>query len=138
VYKLLQKSKISKDRAELSSLYGREPTDEELAEYSEISLEDLHKSLQTHRHVLSLDAALGEEESRDMLDVLEDTNAISPEDSLMNKDLSEITQKALLKLNEREANIVRMRFGLDNLNVNRELELSQDEVNKIKKRSKTK
>ena len=140
VYKLLQKSKLSKDKNQLSSLYGREPTDEELAEYADISLEDLHRSMQTHKTILSLDAHASSsslDDSRELLETIEDKNAVSPEETLMNKDLSEITQRALSKLTAREANIVRMRFGLDAIECSKatDLELSQDELNKIKNKS---
>ena len=113
IYTQILKNKAAKSKRFLTALDGKEHTDEEIAEHMEISVDDLRKILRTQKSTISLSSPINDEENRSIIDMIEDMNAISPEEALIQKDLQEVTRKALQKLTKREADIIRMRFGIE-------------------------
>ncbi len=91
----------------------REPTLEELADRCEIPVERVRDILRYSQDPLSLDSPVGEEEDSNLGDFIQDGSADAPDDAAAKKMLIAAVDEALGELSEREQEIVRMRFGLD-------------------------
>jgi len=107
-------SQIRKTARALSDKLGHEVSDEELAAELNMPLEKLIHLRSVAVHPASLDAPLGDSSDSSLLgDVVRDDAASSPSDSLGSKNVSADLANAISSLGEREAQIIRMRFGLD-------------------------
>ena len=107
-------SQIRKTARALSDKLGHEVSDEELAAELSMPLEKLIHLRSVAVHPASLDAPLGDSSDSSLLgDVVRDDAASSPSDSLGSKNVSADLANAISSLGEREAQIIRMRFGLD-------------------------
>jgi RNA polymerase primary sigma factor len=114
VHAVAKISQIRKTARALSEKLGHEVTDEELAAELHMPLEKLIHLRSVAVHPASLDAPLGESADASLLgDIVRDDAASSPSESLGNKNLSTDLANAVKSLGEREAQIIRMRFGLD-------------------------
>ena len=91
----------------------REPTLEELAEKCELPVERVREILRIALDPLSLDSPVGEEEDSNLGDFIQDGSVDAPDDAATKKMLVAAVDEALGELSEREQEIVRMRFGLD-------------------------
>lgn len=91
---------------------GREPTPEELSQALDLPLERVHTALRVAREPLSLDASVGADDDVKLSDLIEDSNASSPQDGLFESRLAARLEAALASLVPREARVVRMRFGI--------------------------
>ncbi len=91
----------------------REPTLEELAEKCEIPVERVRDILRISQDPLSLDSPVGEEDDSNLGDFIHDSSVDAPDDAAAKKMLIAAVDEALGELSEREQEIVRMRFGLD-------------------------
>ncbi len=91
---------------------GREPTPEEIAEKMDLPLEKVRKVLKIAKEPISLETPIGEEEDSYLGDFIEDKNAVSPSDAVINLSLQEQTRKVLATLTPREEKVLRMRFGI--------------------------
>ena len=91
---------------------GREPTPEEIAERMDLPLEKVRKVLKIAKEPISLETPIGEEEDSHLGDFIEDKSAVSPQDAVINMNLSDQTQKVLASLTPREEKVLRMRFGI--------------------------
>jgi RNA polymerase primary sigma factor len=91
---------------------GREPTPEEIAEKMEMPLEKVRKVLKIAKEPISLETPIGEEEDSHLGDFIEDKAVISPQEAVINANLSEQTRKVLSSLTPREEKVLRMRFGI--------------------------
>ena len=91
----------------------REPSLEELAERCEMSVERVRDILRISQDPLSLDSPVGEEEDSNLADFIQDASVDAPDDAAAKKMLIAAVDEALCELSEREQEIVRMRFGLD-------------------------
>jgi RNA polymerase primary sigma factor len=89
---------------------GREPTPEELAKRSALPLRKVRLILESCKKPLSLETPIGEDS--DLGDFLEDKRTPSPVDSLLTEDLMAQVERALCGLSEKEAQILRLRFGI--------------------------
>ncbi len=107
-------AKMRKLTLELVEEFGREPTDDELAMEMGMPANKIAHLKSVSVRPTSLDAPVGDDKSTEFGDLVGDENAINPFENLRNKSLINDINKMLLQLNEREANIIRMRFGLDN------------------------
>jgi RNA polymerase primary sigma factor len=114
VHAVAKISQIRKTARALSDKLGHEVTDEELAAELNMPLEKLIHLRSVAVHPASLDAPLGDSSDSSLLgDVVRDDAASSPSDSLGSKNVSADLANAISSLGEREAQIIRMRFGLD-------------------------
>ncbi len=134
VYTTLLKSKILKTTDKLQTILGREPSPQEVSEEIDITIKDYKKIMTMPKNTISLETPIGTE-GRDIIDTIEDVNVSSPEDTVIFKDLTVVTQKAINRLSKREANIVHMRFGIDPIDIE-DLEISDNDLEKIKKQIK--
>jgi RNA polymerase primary sigma factor len=91
---------------------GREPTPEEIAEKMEMPLEKVRKVLKIAKEPISLETPIGEEEDSHLGDFIEDKAVLSPQEAVINSNLSEQTRKVLGTLTPREEKVLRMRFGI--------------------------
>jgi RNA polymerase primary sigma factor len=89
---------------------GREPTPEELAKRSALPLRKVRLILESCKKPLSLETPIGEDS--DLGDFLEDKRTPSPVESLLSDDLTAQVERALSGLSEKEAQILRLRFGI--------------------------
>jgi RNA polymerase primary sigma factor len=91
---------------------GREPTIEEIARDLELSEEEIKHTLTMAQAHLSLDAPLVPGEDGQLLDYVSDQFAVGPDDELYTEALGRSIDDALRTLNEREAKVLRLYFGL--------------------------
>ncbi|PSB03575.1 RNA polymerase sigma factor, RpoD/SigA family [Merismopedia glauca] len=106
-------NKLKKIQRILKQQLDRQPTELEIANALEISLENLHYLLQWRRRSLSLNHRVGKEEETELLDLLEDSDNLSPEeemnDSMMRQEISEVLDEVLTA---REKDVISLRYGL--------------------------
>jgi RNA polymerase primary sigma factor len=99
--------------AELSERLGRDPTDEELASEMNLPISRVAHLKSVSKKPASLDSPLGEDENSTLGEVVADDNAINPFEQLQSKSLIGDVNIVLAMLNPREADIIRLRFGLE-------------------------
>ena len=92
---------------------GREPTPEEVAEKLGVPASRVREVLKISRDPVSLDTPIGEEDDSHLGDFIEDDTALSPADSDTFSMLKEELSNALESLTERERQVVKLRFGLE-------------------------
>jgi len=105
------KGKLMKSFKDLVKKLGREPTSQELSKDSGIPLHDVEKIINLIEEPISLDMPIGEEDST-LEDLIPDEKSLSPNDSLLERDLIQQTRKLLAGLSPREEKILRLRFGI--------------------------
>ena len=91
---------------------GREPTPVEIAEKMELPLDKERKVLKIAKEPISLETPIGEEEDSHLGDFIEDKSFLSPGESVVNTNLSDIIRRVLATLTPREEKVLRMRFGI--------------------------
>jgi RNA polymerase primary sigma factor len=92
---------------------GREPTDEELAEEMGLSPRRITHMRTVAVRPASLDAPIGDDDSDNFSEVIADENADTPYEQLEGQTITDMLQEMIKTLDEREASILRYRFGLD-------------------------
>ena len=107
-------NKIGKAYSNLEQEYEREPSPEELAEELEMDVNDVSEAMTLASKHLSMDAPFASNEENRLLDVLENEELPAPDTTLMSESLREEVERALAKLSEREAEVIRLYFGIDN------------------------
>jgi RNA polymerase primary sigma factor len=106
-------SKMRRAAMKLQEILGREPTDEELAHDIGISPARVAQLRTAAIRPASLDAPIGDEESNNYAEVVQDENAFSPYEQLEEKTVTIMLQEMVENLDPRESMILRYRFGLD-------------------------
>ncbi|HPY83844.1 RNA polymerase sigma factor RpoD [Ruminococcus sp. XPD3002] len=106
-------NKIKKAANLILSQTNREPTHEEIAEMIGITPEKVREVIRFSQDTLSLETPIGEEEDSHLGDFLPDDNAPAPEESASNTLLKEQLNEVLDTLTEREAMVLKLRFGLE-------------------------
>jgi len=104
---------LGKAEARLRGLLGREATDEELASELGIRTNRVARLRRAALRPSSLDAPLGDLNSSSIAEVVADENAVSPFEQLREKTETVLIHELVKHLPEREARIIRFRFGLD-------------------------
>jgi RNA polymerase primary sigma factor len=92
---------------------GREPSIHDLAERTHMPVDQARNLLELPVQTLSLDSCLEEDDGLSYVDVIADTSTQSPLAALIDQGLREATSEALSQLTDREATVLRMRFGID-------------------------
>ena len=105
--------KISKASRALQQERSDDPNPDEIARELDVSVEEVKETLMCGRSVRSLDATFKEEEDHSLLDVLPDERQESPENQVMRGFLRGQVDSVLQSLVGREAEILRLYFGLD-------------------------
>ena len=104
--------KVGKVLEKLERQHGREPSLHEVADCLEMADYEVADILKTSAQHLSLEKPLKQEDGGSLLDVLENERDASPDDFLMQESLKEEIHKILVTLKPREAEIIRLSFGL--------------------------
>ena len=106
-------SKMRRTALKLQEMLGHEPTDEELADEMGMTAARVRQMRMAAVRPASLDAPIGDDDSNNFSDVVEDENATSPYENLEDKTVTDMLQDMVTHLDQREATILRFRFGLD-------------------------
>ncbi|OGG46808.1 MAG: hypothetical protein A3F84_03430 [Candidatus Handelsmanbacteria bacterium RIFCSPLOWO2_12_FULL_64_10] len=96
----------------LKQRLGREPSTEEIAEESDLTVRQVRDILYASRWHLSLDAPAGDTVDTNMLDILEDKDQLPPDEAIMKQLLMEELETAIASLSPREAEVLKLYFGL--------------------------
>jgi RNA polymerase primary sigma factor len=97
----------------LEQEHGRQPTVEELVEYTELSPERVRWLRRITRPLVELEQPRGDEPDTEIGDLIEDQDTPRPADLVAQKLLNEHIAEVLAQLSQREATILRLRFGLE-------------------------
>jgi RNA polymerase primary sigma factor len=136
-------NKINKTFSKLEQEFEREPSADEIAQMLDISEQDVKDSMKnTGRHV-SMDAPLatGDDNAGSMYDVMESDDSPSPENGLLNESLRKEIERALHTLTSREADVVRLYFGLNGEHamtleeIGEKFDLTRERVRQIKEKA---
>ena len=106
-------TQIRRTTQQLSENLGREPTDDELAEEMKIPVARITHLKSVSKKPASLDSPINDEDGSSLGDVVPDAKSISPLENLQSKSLVGDVEKVLASLEPREADIIRLRFGLE-------------------------
>ena len=135
-------NKIAKAFSELEQQYEREPSAEEIAELLEMDLVEVVDSIRNSKRHISVDAPLNQNEEGSLLEILENDCLDDPDKALLHDSLCKEVQRALATLTQREADVIKLYFGL---NVKREsltleeigerFDLTRERVRQIKEKA---
>lgn len=136
-------NKINKAYSALEQRYERPPSAQELADLLEITIEEVKQSLENSGRHLSMDAPLkdGDTSSSNMYDVLKSSESPSPEKELMHESLQKEIERSLQTLTPREADVIRLYFGLNKKNaltleeIGERFDLTRERVRQIKEKA---
>ena len=106
-------SRIKKVTGTLIQKLGRTPTEEELAAVLGVEVDKIKVALDMSQAVSSLDVPVGDDEETTVGDLQADKSAQNPMTSLITEANRQVIESVLATLNEREANVLRLRFGFD-------------------------
>ncbi|HLR80648.1 MAG TPA: RNA polymerase sigma factor RpoD [Bacillota bacterium] len=106
-------NKLIRVQRQLLQDLGREPTPEEIGEEMDLTPERVREILKIAQEPVSLETPIGEEDDSHLGDFIEDQEAVSPSDHAAYELLKEQLEDVLDTLTDREENVLRLRFGLD-------------------------
>lgn len=134
-------NKINKTFAELEQRFEREPTVLEIAQALELAPNDIKESMKSAGRHVSMDAPINSDEEGTMYDVIYNEDNPHPDRELLNESLRKEIERALSTLTYREANIVRLYFGLNGKHphtleeIGEEFNLTRERVRQIKEKA---
>ena len=130
-------NKIYKYSRKYMSEHGKEPSTKELSDMLDLSEDKVRKIMRISKEPISIDLPIGEEDEAIIGDFIEDPTTLSPYDYASNENLKQTIMKVLNNLNEREARVLCMRFGI-NMNadltledVGQQLEVTRERIRQI-------
>ncbi|WP_438310983.1 RNA polymerase sigma factor RpoD [Sporosarcina sp. FA9] len=106
-------NKLIRVQRQLLQDLGREPSPEEIGEEMDLTAERVREILKIAQEPVSLETPIGEEDDSHLGDFIEDSEAQSPSDHAAYELLKEQLEDVLDTLTDREENVLRLRFGLD-------------------------
>jgi RNA polymerase primary sigma factor len=106
-------NRLASVRSRLLQVYGREPSVDEIADAASLPVAKVEKALMARREPVSLETPVGEDDTARLVDFVADVDGKDALDTLSEKRFVEGTRDLLATLTEREAQVLRMRFGLD-------------------------
>jgi RNA polymerase primary sigma factor len=106
-------NKLIRVQRQLLQELGREPSPEEVAEEMDFTPEKVREILKIAQEPVSLETPIGEEDDSHLGDFIEDQDALAPSDAAAYELLKEQLEDVLDTLTDREENVLRLRFGLD-------------------------
>lgn len=116
-------NKIGKAYSNLEQEYEREPNAHELAQELDMDINEVSDTLKIAGRAVSMDAPFTQGEENRLLDILENDEQPSPDFTLMSESLRSEIERALSTLSEREAEVIKLYFGL-----NKEHSLTLEEI----------
>jgi RNA polymerase primary sigma factor len=133
-------NKISKAFTHLEQEFEREPSANEIADELEMTVYEVVDNLKISSRHFSLDAPMAQGEDKSLLDVIEDEHQPSPDDPLEYESLRNDVNRVLRELTDREAEVIKLYFGLGcarSLNleeIGQEFNLTRERVRQIKEK----
>lgn len=106
-------NRIGKAYSNLKQEFEREPSPEELANELEMDIEEISDTMKLSGKQVSMDAPFTTGEENSLLDIIENEQQPAPDNQLINESLKVEIRNALASLPEREAEVLRLYFGLD-------------------------
>ncbi|MBL7935574.1 MAG: sigma-70 family RNA polymerase sigma factor [Bacteroidia bacterium] len=135
-------NKINKTFAKLEQELEREPIAEEISEILDILPEDIRETMKNQGRHMSMDAPLGNlEDGGSMYELLENKHEASPDNELMLESLRNEISRALTSLTAREADVVKLYYGLSGGHshsleeIGEKFELTRERVRQIKEKA---
>ncbi|MGB9773958.1 MAG: sigma-70 family RNA polymerase sigma factor [Bacteroidota bacterium] len=134
-------NKIGRAFSSLEQEFEREPSASELAEELDMSLYEVADTLKISGRHLSMDAPFVQGEDNRLLDVIQDDRAPQPDHTLVEESLRAEVRRALSTLSEREAEVIRLYFGLDREHaltleeIGEKFNLTRERVRQIKEKA---
>ncbi len=134
-------NKINKTYAKLEQEFEREPNAEEIAEALDITEAEVKESMKNAGRHVSMDAPLVQDEDNNMYDVLKSDEVITPETELLYESLRKEIDRAISTLTPREADVVRLYFGLNGSHpmtleeIGEKFDLTRERVRQIKEKA---
>ena len=134
-------NKIGKAFSTLEQEFEREPSASELAEELDMSLFEVSDTLKISGRHLSMDAPFAQGEDNRLLDVIQDNRQPTPDSTLMEESLREEVRRALATLSEREAQVIKLYFGLEQEHsltleeIGEKFNLTRERVRQIKEKA---
>ena len=105
--------RLTKMTQAFTKMNGREPTLHETAKMAGLSVTKIREIMQNTKETVSIQTPVGENGEGALGDLIEETGTPSPPDTVIHNSLREQIEQALDKLSDREAEVIRLRFGLD-------------------------
>lgn len=130
-------SKIRQASVKATQELGREPTDKELAAILKVDVSKIQAALDVSQAITSLDSPIGDDEESNMGELIPDTNAGNALDALIEEANKEIVESVLSTLTEKEAEVLRLRFGINSTHpltleeVGQKFEVSRERIRQI-------
>jgi len=134
-------NKINKTFAALEQELGRAPNHEEIAEKLDISVREVKESMKNAGRHVSMDAPLIQDEDTNMYDVIRENDTPTPETGLLYDSLRKEINRAISTLTPREADVVKLYFGLDGAHpmtleeIGEKFDLTRERVRQIKEKA---
>jgi len=134
-------NKINKTYARLEQEFEREPNAEEIAEALDITESEVKESMKNAGRHVSMDAPLVQDEDNNMYDVLKSDEVVTPETELLYESLRKEIDRAISTLTPREADVVRLYFGLNGSHpmtleeIGEKFDLTRERVRQIKEKA---
>ena len=136
-------NKINRAFSELEQQLERPPSADELAEFLDVSVNEVRTSLQNNSRHVSMDAPLmeGDESSSSMYDLLPNDSLPGPENGLVYESLQKEIERSLSTLTSREGDVVRLYFGLNGRTtmtleeIGEQFDLTRERVRQIKEKA---
>jgi RNA polymerase primary sigma factor len=134
-------NKIGKAFSNLEQEYEREPSASEIADELEMTPYEVSDTLKISGKHLSLDAPFNQGDDNRLLDVIEDDQQEPPDDLLLSESLRIEVKRALTTLSEREAEVIKLYFGLDREHpltleeIGEKFNLTRERVRQIKEKA---
>lgn len=134
-------NKINKVLAKLEQKFEREPTADEIAKILEISPKDVKNALKTSGRHVSMDAPIADGEDGNLYDVMYNKDLPGPDKNLLTDSLRKEIERVLTALSKREAEILRLYFGLNGVppstleEIGEKFDLTRERVRQIKEKA---
>ncbi len=133
-------NKIGKKFSELEQKYEREPTAAELAENLEMTVPEIAETIKISGRHLSVDAPFVQGEDNRLLDILPNEQQPPPDSELIRESLREEVKQVLATLSPREAEVIKLYFGLDSQaltleEIGEKFNLTRERVRQIKEKA---
>ncbi|MDA0910487.1 MAG: RNA polymerase sigma factor RpoD [Proteobacteria bacterium] len=106
-------NKLNRISRQILQETGKEATPEELSQHIDMSEDKIRRIMKIAKEPISMETPIGDDEDSNLGDFIEDSVSDSPVDSATSESLREVTKDILSTLTEREAKVLRMRFGID-------------------------
>ena len=131
-------NKINQVFTKLEQKFERAPTPEEIAKELDLSPKEIKQIMNNNGHHVSMDAPLLQDEDNNLYDIMLSKDSVSPEKNLIKESLNREIERILSTLTHREAEIIRLYYGLGGKNaftleeIGEKFDLTRERVRQIK------